>query len=107
MRTGDRGAFCGATGALRILGRVDDVVNVRGVRVDARAVEAALGAAAAAGLRTRGRALLKRGAILKEGFGGFKRWSHRWLELELELDLTADGFRLAAVPEINRWFGGS
>ena len=71
------------------------------------AVEAALGAAAAAGLRTRGRALLKRGAILKEGFGGFKRWSHRWLELELELDLTADGFRLAAVPEINRWFGGS
>ena len=44
MRTGDRGAFCGATGALRILGRVDDVVNVRGVRVDARAVEAALGA---------------------------------------------------------------
>ncbi|KAH8057043.1 C2 domain-containing protein [Aureococcus anophagefferens] len=50
----------------------------------------------------RGRALLKRGAILKEGFGGFKRWSHRWLELELELDLTADGFRLAAVPEINQ-----
>ena len=44
MRTGDRGAFCDATGALRILGRVDDVVNVRGVRVDARAVEAALGA---------------------------------------------------------------
>ena len=44
VRTGDRGAFCDATGALRILGRVDDVVNVRGVRVDARAVEAALGA---------------------------------------------------------------
>ncbi|KAH8045237.1 C2 domain-containing protein [Aureococcus anophagefferens] len=47
----------------------------------------------------------ERGAILKEGFGGFKRWSHRWLELELELDLTADGFRLAAVPEINQWNG--
>ncbi|KAH8045142.1 C2 domain-containing protein [Aureococcus anophagefferens] len=48
------------------------------------------------------RVRLERGAILKEGFGGFKRWSHRWLELELELDLTADGFRLAAVPEINQ-----
>ena len=69
------------------------------------AVEAALGAAAAAGLRTRGRALLKRGAILKEGFGGFKRWSHRWLELELELDLTADGFRRAPVwiPTTGLW----